>query len=318
MRPQALVDFIGQEKIKKILELSIQAFQNTGKPVPHICFWGEPGLGKTTLGSIIANEINAKFVHTTGSSLKEDLDLGKLLANADHGYAVLFIDEIHSLSGYMEEKLYTVMEDNKVELNIVGEPTWYKLGKLTIIGATTKLGYLSKPLLDRFGLLLEVEPYQPDELALVCYSGFLKNNIKINPKICLDIALRARGVPRVALRLTSRCIDFTKAKNLDEFTDEHLNDLMEMLEIDENGLEKKDYEILKYLYSVNKPVGLTNIASAVGHDKRFIETMVEPFLVRNGYIVRTGRGRQITDRGIEIIEKVLKLDQNTRQLSSVL
>jgi Holliday junction DNA helicase RuvB len=300
-RPQTLDDYVGQTKAKEIIKLTIGACLKTGKPLPHILLWGQPGLGKTTLAQVIANEINASFIHTTGANLKEDLIIGRTLTKCKGERNVLFIDEIHNLPQATEEKFYSLMEDNKIELNIIGEPIWYELPNITIIGATTKLGNLSKPFRDRFGIILELQPYTEEELSLVVFNTLYKNGIKVDAEICLQLALRSKGVPRIAISLANRFSDYILSKNILVPTINDLNNMLQLYEIEEDGLEKKDIELLRYLFVSGKPVGLSNLASALGYDRRTLEEVTEPFLVRKGLIARTTRGRQLTENGIKFL-----------------
>ena len=302
MRPQKFEEYIGQEKIKKRLEVSIKACQIKGTPLPHILLVGRPGLGKTSLAYVISREMNANFFQTVGSSLRDDNDLAKIFVQLlDNQQNLLFIDEVHSLPKYTEEKMYQLLEDGEIELTINDETNIYTLPPLTILGATTKVGSLTKPFIDRFGLQFQMEDYSVVDLAFIIAGVLAKMGLQIDGENAVFIASRARGTPRIAVNLAQRVGDMAIVRSMNRITTDIIDETMFLYEIDELGLTPRDYKFLEFLIENDRPVGIGALASAIGEDKATIEQVIEPYLVQQGLIVRTSRGRAITDKGIEYI-----------------
>lgn len=305
-RPESFDDYHGQTKIKKRLEIVIKACQIRKVPLPHILLVGKPGLGKTSLAYVISREISSTFNQCVGSSLKNDDDIAKILATMDeNNQNLLFIDEIHSLPKYTEEKFYQLLEDNEIELTINNETNIYSLPPLTVLGATTRVGALTKPFIDRFGLQFELENYSLVELGYIVAATAARLGLIIDGECAVDIARRARGTPRIAVNLTQRCGDMAIVLGLPQITQEVINETMALYDIDSIGLTPRDYLLLERLAESDKPLGLTTLANTIGEDKLTIETVIEPYLVEQGLITRTNRGRIITDKGIEFVNNKL-------------
>jgi Holliday junction DNA helicase RuvB len=308
LRPQTLDDYIGQEKIKKQIQLFIQASKQKNRPLDHILFTGAPGLGKTTLANLIAKELNKNIKITTGALLTKKGDLAGILTSIEEG-DVLFIDEIHRINSAVEELLYSAMEDFKIDI-IVGKNNSARtirldIPKFTLIGATTRAGLLSSPLLSRFGIILQFDFYDEVSLAKIITKTAKKLGISITNDASFEIAKRSRGTPRIANRLIKRVEDFAIVKNKKEIDLDLVFEAFDFLGIDEYGLDFKDREYLKVLAFnfEGKPVGIRTLSIALSEEKDTIEQVIEPYLIKIGFILKTPKGRVITDKGINHIKK---------------
>ena len=299
LRPRVLDDYIGQEKVKENMKIYIEAAKKRGETLDHTLLYGPPGLGKTTLSNIIANEMNANIRITSGPAIEKQGDLASLLTNLAQG-AVMFIDEIHRLNRSVEEILYPALEDFALDIIIGKGPSARSirldLPKFTLIGATTKVGSLSSPLRDRFGIIHRLELYSNDELKTIVKrsAGILK--IEITDKGAYEIASRSRGTPRIANRLLKRVRDFAQVQGDGVITDEIADVALSSLEIDKLGLDNIDRTMLETIIKkfAGGPVGVETLASAVGEDIDTIEDVYEPYLMQMGFLNRTPRGRTAT------------------------
>lgn len=305
LRPLYLQDFLGQEKIKDNLKVFINAAKNRGESLDHALFYGPPGLGKTTLAQIIAHEMGVGFKGTSGPIITKSGDLAAILTNLQAG-DILFIDEIHRLHTAVEEVLYSAMEDFKLDL-IIGEGPAARaikidLPKFTLVGATTRIGLLTKPLKDRFGIPLRLNFYEIDELKTIVIRDAKILQTKITEEAALEIAKRSRGTPRIAIRLLKRVRDFLENQN--DLVDKNLADLaLKRLEIDDQGLDSADHRYLKFI-AVNYsggPVGIETIASGIGEERDSIEDTIEPYLIQKGFIDKTPRGRVLTKMAMDYL-----------------
>ena len=300
LRPKQLTDYIGQEKAKENLSVYIKAAKLRGEPLDHVLLYGPPGLGKTTLAGIVANEMGVNIRVTSGPAIEKQGDLVAILSNLEQG-DVLFIDEIHRLNRTVEEILYPAMEDGKIDIIIGKGPSarsyQLSLPKFTLIGATTRAGQLSAPLRDRFGVILRLEMYNKDELAKIVHRSSKILNIPIDDEGALQIASRSRGTPRIANRLLKRSRDFAEVKYDGVITDEAAKTALKGMEIDELGLDAIDRRLLMTMIKNYNggPVGLETISAAVGEESVTIEDVYEPYFIMNGFINRTPRGRVVTD-----------------------
>lgn len=305
IRPEKLKDFVGQEKTREKLEIFIGSAKYRNDSLEHILFYGPPGLGKTTLANIIANEMNANIKVITGPSIEKTGDLVAALTSLNED-DVLFIDEIHRLNKNIEEILYPAMEDFFIDITIKEPKTKtirIALPRFTLIGATTKAGSLSKPLRDRFGILCPLEYYTNSEIAQILKRSSKIMNLDIEDDGVNFLSKMCRATPRIANRLLRRVRDYAIVKNSGKIDLDTIKGCIELLDINENGLDKADMELLKALESSfnGKPVGLETLAHFIGEDSQTIEDMYEPYLLKQGYISRTPRGRIITDKGIKLI-----------------
>jgi len=299
LRPQRLEEYIGQEKAKEILKVYIDAVKLRGDTLDHVLLYGPPGLGKTTLSAIIAAELGVNLRITSGPAIEKQGDLAALLTNLGEG-DVLFIDEIHRLSRSVEEILYPAMEDFALDI-IVGKGPAARsiripLAKFTLIGATTRAGQLTTPLRDRFGVLLRLELYSPEELATIVKRSAGILDVPISEDGALEIASRSRGTPRIANRLLKRVRDFAQVKGDGKITCEIAQMALDMLEIDELGLDNTDRRMLHTIIDFydGGPVGLETLAATVGEEAITIEDVYEPYLMQIGFLNRTPRGRCVT------------------------
>lgn len=311
LRPLYLDDFLGQEKIKSNLQVFINAAKSRSDSLDHALFYGPPGLGKTTLAQIIAHEMGVGFKGTSGPMITKAGDLAAILTNLQAG-DVFFIDEIHRLSKAVEEVLYSAMEDYKLDI-IIGEGPAARaikidLPKFTLVAATTRIGLLTNPLRDRFGIPLRLDFYQISELQKIVLRDAKILNVKITEDAANEIAKRSRGTPRIAIRLLKRVRDFLNDYSK-EILDKELADLaLKRLEIDASGLDSSDHRYLKFI-AVNYsggPVGIDTIASAIGEERDSIEDTIEPYLIQKGFVEKTTRGRVLTKIALEYLEPVLK------------
>ena len=306
LRPQRLDDFIGQKSLREKLRIYIDAARMRKEPLDHLLFFGPPGLGKTTLAGIIANEMAGNLKVTTGPALERAGDLAALLSNLQPG-DVLFIDEIHRLSPNVEEILYPSMEDYSLDI-VVGKGPFARsirlsLPPFTLIGATTRLGLLTSPLRARFGIVEQLDLYNPDELSEIVRRGAVVMKIEVHPAAALEIALRSRGTPRVAIRLLKRVRDVAAVSNHPLIDASLAKSAMEMLSIDHSGLDEGDRKLLRALIELfaGGPVGLATLAAALNEEQQTVEDIYEPFLIRKGLIERTPRGRRATPSAFEYL-----------------
>jgi Holliday junction DNA helicase RuvB len=308
LRPQKLADYVGQEKIKKQLTIFLEAAKKRGDALEHVLLYGPPGLGKTTLANIIAREMNVNIKTTSGPAIERVGDLGSILTNLQDG-DVLFIDEIHRLNRSVEEVLYPAMEDHKLDLVVGKGPSaqalQIDLPKFTLIGATTRMGSLTGPLRDRFGVIHRLEFYNKENIQEIIARNANILNCEINNDGAKILAQSARQTPRIANRLLKRARDWAEVHS-----DEVINDLvayntLEMLDIDEMGLEPTDREFLRIIIDKfdGGPVGIQTIANALSEEVQTIEDVYEPFLMQLGLITRSPRGRMITKQGYNHFNK---------------
>lgn len=302
LRPHTLNEYIGQEKAKEVLQIYIDAAKLRGDTLDHVLLYGPPGLGKTTLSGIISTEMGVNLHITSGPAIEKKGDLTALLANLGEG-DVLFIDEIHRLSRAVEEILYPAMEDFALDLVIGKGPSarsiHLSLPRFTLIGATTRAGQLSTPLRDRFGVLLRLELYTPEELATIVSRSAGILDIPITSDGALEIASRSRGTPRIANRLLKRVRDFAQVRGNGRITLEIAQDALRLLEIDELGLDNTDRRMLETIirFYDGGPVGLETLAATIGEEAVTLEDVYEPYLLQLGFLSRTPRGRMVTRQG---------------------
>ncbi|CAA6803653.1 MAG: Holliday junction DNA helicase RuvB [uncultured Campylobacterales bacterium] len=298
LRPSAWDEYIGQEKIKKNLNIFIKAALKRSECIDHILFFGPPGLGKTTIAHIIANQMSANIKTTAAPMIEKSGDLAAILTNLTDG-DILFIDEIHRLSPAIEEILYPAMEDFKLDIIVGSGPAaqtlQVDLPKFTLIGATTRAGMISSPLRDRFGMHFRLQFYNEDELAKIINNASVKLNKLTDTHSSKEIAKRSRGTPRIALRLLKRVRDFAEVEDEETISLERAKYGLDELGINNKGFDELDIKFLNLLIeSKNRPLGLSTIAASLSEDEATIEDVLEPFLIANGYIEKTSRGRIAT------------------------
>lgn len=299
LRPKQLSDYIGQDKVKENLSVYIKAAKARGEALDHVLLYGPPGLGKTTLAGIIANEMGVNIRITSGPAIEKQGDLAALLTNLQEG-DVLFIDEIHRLNRSVEEVLYPAMEDRALDIIIGKGPSARSirldLPNFTLVGATTRAGQLSAPLRDRFGVIFRLELYTPQELSVIVKRSAGILGIDIDDKGAAMIASRSRGTPRIANRLLKRSRDFAEVKYNGVITEEAASDALSRMEVDDLGLDAVDRRLLTTMIKNYNggPVGLETIAAAIGEEAVTIEDVYEPYLMQIGFLSRTPRGRCVS------------------------
>ena len=299
LRPQRLAEFIGQDKIREALSISVQAARQRREPLDHILFHGPPGLGKTTLASLLAREMGVNFKVTSGPVLEKPADLVGFLTNQREG-DILFIDEIHRLRPIIEEFLYPAMEDWRIEIRLAEGPRaqtmTMNIERFTLVGATTRFGLLTAPMRARFGIVQRLNFYPPEDLATIVRRSAEILGVETAPEGASEIARRSRGTPRVANRLLRRVRDFAEVRAAGKIDLEVAKAALAMLDVDEYGLDEMDARVLKTLIEKfdGGPVGLNTLAVAMGEDALTLEEVYEPFLIQEGYLQRTPRGRTAT------------------------
>ncbi len=314
LRPQSLNEYIGQDKVKENMAVYIEAAKRRGDVLDHVLLYGPPGLGKTTLSAIIAREMGVNIRVTTGPAIEKPGDLAALLTNLQTG-DVLFIDEIHRLSRSVEEILYPALEDHVIDIIMGKGPSARSLridlNPFTLIGATTRAGQLSSPLRDRFGMILRLELYTPEQLTDIVRRSSMILEIPCSLDGAMEIARRARGTPRIANRLLKRVRDFADVMGNGEITKEIAMIALDRLEIDELGLDSNDRRMLEMIIKGygGGPVGLETLASALGEETVTLEDVCEPYLMQLGFLARTPRGRCATDLAYEHL-KIKKPNRN--------
>ena len=304
LRPYRLADFIGQNALKENLGVFITAARQRKEPLDHVLFHGHPGLGKTSLAAIISHELGVNFRSTSGPVIERSGDLAALLTNLE-AHDVLFIDEIHRLNHVVEEILYPAMEDFQLDI-IIGQGPSARSIKLdlppfTLVGATTRTGLLSPPLRDRFGVVLRLEFYRPEELHPIVLRSARILGVSIDDRGALEIARRSRGTPRIANRLLRRVRDYAQVKADGRITQSVADQALKMLEVDEQGFDRMDRKILRSIIEKfdGGPIGIETLAAVVSEEKDTLEDVYEPYLIQEGYLKKTPRGRMATRRAYE-------------------
>lgn len=299
LRPKFLKDYIGQQKIKEILSIYIDAAKKRGEPLDHALFYGPPGLGKTTLAGIIANEMGVNLKITSGPAIEKPGEIAAVLNGLSEG-DILFVDEIHRLNRQVEEVLYPAMEDYCIDI-MIGKGSSARsirldLPKFTLIGATTRAGMLTAPLRDRFGMIHRLEFYSVEELTNIIMQSARVLGVEVEPEGAIELARRSRGTPRLANRILKRVRDFAQVRFDGVITKEVANVALDLMDVDKLGLDHLDRNILEtMIYKfAGGPVGLETLAAAIGEDSGTIEDVYEPYLIKNGLIQRSPRGRVVT------------------------
>lgn len=312
LRPLKLDDYVGQEKVKRNLKVYIKAAKERGDSLDHVLFYGPPGLGKTTLAGIIANEMGVNIKVTSGPAIEKPGEMAAILNNLAEG-DILFVDEIHRLNRQVEEVLYPAMEDYEIDIMIgkgaTARSIRLELPRFTLVGATTRAGLLSAPLRDRFGVVNHLEFYTHDELKKIIVRSAAVLGVNIDEEGAYELARRSRGTPRLANRLLKRVRDFAQVKYDGNITKDVADYALDLLDVDKEGLDRNDRLILSTI--INKfeggPVGIETLSASIGEDSGTLEDVYEPYLIQNGYLNRTPRGRMATRKayanlGIELKE----------------
>ena len=304
IRPERLDEYIGQTEVKENIRVFIEAAKLRNEPLDHVLLYGPPGLGKTTLANIIANELGTNLKTASGPAIEKSGDLAAILSTLEPG-DVLFIDEIHRMPRFIEEILYPAMEDFTLDI-VVGTDSNTRSIKIdlppfTLVGATTRAGDLTSPLRDRFGITCKLKYYDEDELRLIIERTSRVLKMPISHEAAVSLAKRSRGTPRIANRLFKRVRDFALVDGLEEINDDITDKALERLKVDKVGLDEVDLEFLKAIIEKfnGGPVGVETIATSIGEEVSTIEDVIEPYLLQNGYIKRTARGRVVTKKAYE-------------------
>ena len=299
LRPQYLKDYVGQEKLKSTLKIYIEAARSRGEALDHVLFYGPPGLGKTTLAGIIANEMGTRMKVTSGPAIEKPGEMAAILNNLQEG-DVLFVDEIHRLNRQVEEVLYPAMEDFAIDIMLGKDSTArsirLELPHFTLVGATTRAGLLTAPLRDRFGVVQRLEFYTPKELATIILNSARILGVEMEESGAMELARRSRGTPRLANRLLKRVRDFAQVKYDGRITREVTDFALDIMDVDKLGLDQNDRNILLTIIEKfsGDPVGLDTLAAALGEDAGTLEDVYEPYLLMNGLLNRTARGRTVS------------------------
>ena len=321
LRPKSLGECVGQDNVKEKLSIAIEAANQRDEPLEHILFYGPPGLGKTTLANVIANEMGANLRVTSGPALTKQGDVMGMLSNINTG-DILFIDEIHRLNTTVEEFIYPAMEDFKVDFTVDSgmhaKTINFPLKRFTLIGATTRAGLLSAPLRSRFGMLHHLEYYSNKDLKQIIERSANLLNLEYDPEALLMIADRSRSTPRIANRLLKRVRDYAQVKGSGKLTQEIVECSLEMERIDELGLDELDRSFLKALITVYEggPAGIEALAATLGEERDTLEDVVEPYLLQKGFVRRTKRGREVTRAACEHLKMPYPAHKETMEIES--